>query len=293
MSVATAKEKTFASALVKSSYGKSLVRLTKINRSGKVPTWKEITVETELAGPDFGGCYYEGDNSKIVATDSIKNTVYVIGAKNELKNIEEYGLALAKHFLNDYKHVDDVNIRINEDVWRPIPIEGGVHPTSFAKSQSDLRYAHIHMTRKETKVTSGIDNLIVAKITNSEFAGHIKDAYTTLKDTHDRIFGTKVEARWVWKNTSADFNGGYEKARKIMLETFANHHSLSAQQTLFAMGDAVLAKVSDIEEISLTMPNLHRIPFDLEPLGMENKNEVFVTTSEPHGTIKGTLARKK
>lgn len=293
MSVGTANEKAFVSTLVKNSYGKSLVRLTKINRSGKVPTWKEITVETELAGPDFAGCYYEGDNSKIVATDSMKNTIYVIGARNELKSIEEYGLALAKHFLDEYKHVDDVQIRISEEGWSPIQIEGGVHPTSFVKAQSDLRCTQIWMTRKETKITSGIDNLIVAKITNSEFAGHIQDAYTTLKDTHDRIFGTKVEARWVWKNTSADFNAGYEKARHVMLETFANHHSLSAQQTLFAMGDAVLAKVSDIEEISLTLPNLHRIPFNMEPLGMENKNEIFVNTSEPHGTIRGTMARKK
>ncbi len=293
MSVGTTNEKTFVSTLVKDSYGKSLVRLTKINRSGKVPTWKEITVETELAGPEFGGCYYEGDNSKIVATDSQKNTVYVMGARNDLNSIEEYGIALAKHFLDDYKHVDEVNVRISEDVWTPIPIEGGVHPTSFVKAQSDVRVTHIQMTRKETKVTSGFDNLNVAKITNSEFAGHIKDAYTTLKDTHDRIFGTKIEARWVWKNTSVDFNAGYETARRIMLETFAHHHSLAAQQTLFAMGDAVLAKVKDIEEISLTLPNLHRLPFNLEPLGMENKNEVFVNTSEPHGTIKGTLTRKK
>ncbi len=293
MSVSTTKEKTFVSTLVKDSYGKSLVRLTKINRSGKVPTWKEITVESELAGPEFASCYYEGDNSKIVATDSQKNTVYVIAARNELKSIEEYGLALAKHYLDDYKHVDDVNIRISEEVWSQIPIEGGLHPTSFVKAGTDLRYTHIHMTRKETSIVSGIENLNVAKITNSEFAGHIKDSYTTLKDTHDRIFGTKVEALWKWKNASCDFNGGYEKARKIMLETFAHHHSLAAQQTLFAMGDAVLAAVSDIEEISLTLPNLHRLPFNLEPFGMENKNEVFVNTSEPHGIIKGTLARKK
>lgn len=293
MSVTPTKETAFASTLVKDSYGKSLVRLTKINRSGKVPTWKEVTVEVELAGPEFSGCYYEGDNSKIVATDSMKNTVYVYGARNDLNSIEEYGIALAKHFLDDYKHVDEVNIRISEDIWSNILIEGGVHPTSFVKAQSDMRYTHIYMTRKKTKVTSGIDNLIVAKITGSEFAGHIKDAYTTLKDTHDRIFGTKVEARWIWKNEKADFNAGYEKARQIMLETFAHHHSLSAQQTLFAMGDAVLAKVADIDEISLTMPNLHRIPFNLEPLGMENKNEIFVNTSEPHGTIKGTMARKK
>ena len=286
-------EKSFASTLVKNSYGKSLVRLTKINRSGKIPTWKEITVEIELAGPEFAGCYYEGDNSKIVATDSMKNTVYVFGARNDLKSIEEYGLALAKHFLDDYKHVEEVNVRINEDMWVPIAIEKGNHDTAFVKDRGDHRYTHIQMTGKETKITSGIDNLVVAKITGSEFTGYITDSYTTLKPTTDRIFGTKIEARWIWKNTNCDFNAGYTKARSLMLETFAHHHSLSAQQTLFAMGDAVLAAVSDIEEISLTLPNLHRLPFNLEPLGMENKNEVFVTTSEPHGVIKGTMARKK
>lgn len=289
----TTKGNCVVSTLVKNSYGKSLVRLTKINRSGKVPTWKEITVETELAGPEFSGCYYDGDNSKIVATDSMKNTVYVMGARNDLNSIEEYAIALAKHYVDTYKHVDEANVRISEDVWTKIPISNGNHDTSFVKAQSDWRYTHVQTTNKETKVVSGIENLIVAKITNSEFAGHIKDAYTTLKDTHDRIFGTKVEAKWTWNNSSADFNDGYERARRILLEAFATHHSLSAQQTLFAMGDAVLAQVSDIEEISLTLPNLHRIPFNLEPLGMENKNEIFVTTSEPHGTIKGTLARKK
>lgn len=267
--------------------------MTKINRSGKVPTWKEITVEIELAGPEFGGCYYEGDNSKIVATDSMKNTVYVFGARNDLKSIEEYGLALAKHFLDDYQHVDEVNVRISEDMWVPISLEKCVHETSFVKDRGDLRVTHIQMTRKETKVTSGIDNLVVAKITNSEFTGYITDSYTTLKPTTDRIFGTKIEARWTWKGTNCDFNGGFAKARSLMLETFANHHSLSAQQTLFAMGDAVLAANNEIEEISLTLPNLHRLPFNLEPLGLENKNEIFVTTSEPHGTIKGTMARKK
>jgi len=291
MSGRMTKEKSFASTLVKDSYGKSAVRLTKVNRSGKVPTWKEIAVEIELIGPEFSGCYYKGDNSKIVATDSMKNTVYAIGARNEIKSIEEYGIALAKHFLDGYTHVEEAYVRINEEIWNPIAIEGGFHETSFVKNQADLRYAEIHMTRKATKVTAGIDNLIVAKITNSEFSGYIKDAYTTLKDTTDRIFGTKIEARWTWKNDQCDFNGGYEKARKLLLATFAHHHSLSAQQTLFAMGDAVLAAIPEVEEISLTLPNLHRLPFNLEPFGMENKNEIFLNTSEPHGTIKGTLKR--
>lgn len=293
MSVAGTKEKTFNSTLVKNSYGKSLVRLTKIMRDSTPPRWKEITVETELIGPDFAGCYYDGDNSKIVATDSMKNTVYVHGARNPLNSIEEYGVSLAKHYLDDYSHISEVIIRIVEDVWTNIPLNGKTHPTSFVKAQGDDRVVEIRMDRKSTDVISGIDNLVVAKITDSEFTGFIKDEYTTLKETRDRIFGTMVEARWKYSNTKADFNKCYETIRRVMLETFANHHSLSAQQTLYAMGDAALEAVKDIEEISLTLPNLHRLPFDLKPLGLENKNEIFMTTSEPHGTIKGTIARKK
>lgn len=292
MTVGKTKERPLTTTLVKNSYGKSLVRLTKVNRSGKTPTWKEMTVETELFG-DFADCYYDGDNTKIVATDSMRNTIYVIGAKHPLASIEEYGLALAKHFLAEYSHVSQAFIRIVEDVWSNIPIEGGHHPTSFVKSHDDDRVSTIWMNREESKVESGIVNLNVAKITDSEFSGFIRDKYTTLGDTTDRIFGTTIDAHWKYVNPSADFNKAFETARKVMLETFAKHHSLSAQQTLYAMGDAVLEAVSEIEEISLILPNLHRLCFDLRPFGLENTNEVFVSTSEPFGTIKGTIARKK
>lgn len=276
--------------LVRDSYGKSLVRLTKVLRDSKPARWHEITVETELVGPEFAGCYYDGDNSRIVATDSMKNTVYVEGAKHSLNSIEEFGLHLAKHYLDDYSHVSEVFVRIQENVWTQISPD---HPTSFVKSREDLRIANIRMDRKSTDIESGIDNLVVAKITDSEFTGFIKDKYTTLKETHDRIFGTKILAHWKITNQKADFNAAYETARKVMLDEFAKHHSLSAQQTLYAMGDAVLNAVKDVEEVSLVLPNLHRLPFDLKPFGMENKNEIFMTTSEPHGTIKGTIARKK
>jgi len=292
MSVSKTKEKPLTTTLVKDSYGKSVVRLTKVMRESTPPKWKEISVESELIG-EFAGCYYDGDNSKIVATDSQKNTVYVLGAKHSLNSIEEFGLALAKHYLDDYAHVAEVIIRICEDVWSQIPVNGGLHPTSFVKSRQDNRVTTIRMDRKKTDIESGIENLNVAKIADSEFSGFIKDEYTTLKDSHDRIFGTKIDARWTYNNQSADFNGSYEAARSLMLETFANHHSLSAQQTLYAMGNAVLEANKDVEQISMVLPNLHRIPFDLKPFGMENSNQIFVNTMEPHGVIKGTLARKK
>ena len=294
MSVSNTTEKrSFTTTLVKNSYGKSHVRLTKINREGPTPTWREITVETELVGPEFAGCYYEGDNSKIVATDSIKNTVYVEASKHSLNSIEEFALHLAKHYLSDYAHVSEATIYIEENVWAQIPVNGSLHPTSFVKSREDMRVATVRMDRKRTIVESGIENMVVAKITNSEFSGFIRDKYTTLKDTSDRILGTKVIAHWTYNNQNCDFNAAYENARRIMLETFAQHHSLSAQQTLYAMGDAVLNAIKDVDEISMTLPNLHRIPFDLKPFGLENKNEIFTNTIEPYGIIKGTVSRKK
>ncbi len=278
--------------LLNNSYGKSRVRLTKVMRESSPPKWKEITVESELIGDEFDGCYYDGDNSKIITTDAQKNTVYVIASKNNLNSIEEYGMALAKHYLDDYSHVKEVIIRIQEELWNNIPVNGSVHPTAFVKCAGDTRTTAIRMDRKKTDVVSGVENMVVAKITQSEFFGFIKDSYTTLKDTHDRIFGTSVTANWTFATTQTDFNAAYETARKVMLETFANHHSLSAQQTLYAMGDAVLNAIKDIEKISLVLPNLHRLPFDLKPLGQENRNEIFVNTTEPQGTIKGTVGRK-
>ncbi|HEY9717021.1 MAG TPA: urate oxidase [Trichormus sp.] len=286
------ESKYTSTTLLNNSYGKSRVRLTKIIRESSPPKWKEITVESELIGDEFDSCYYDGDNSKIVTTDAQKNTVYAIASKNHLNSIEDYGMALAKHYLDDYSHIKEVFIRIQEELWNNIPVNGSVHPTAFVKSAGDLRTTTIRMDRKKTDVVSGIENMIVAKITESEFFGFIKDNYTTLKDTHDRIFGTSVSANWRFSTDKTDFNAAYETARRVMLETFANHHSLSAQQTLYAMGDAVLNAVKDIENISLVLPNLHRLPFDLKPFGLENRNEIFVNTTEPQGTIKGTVGRK-
>jgi urate oxidase len=292
MSTTSTIKKPFVNTLKSNSYGKSMVRLTKVDRHTTPPRWKEITVATELRG-EFETCYSEGDNSKIVATDSMKNTVYVMASKHDVNSLEEFALIIAKHYLDDYAHVAEVEVEISEDAWSQIPVGNELHPTAFVKSREDIRSAKVSMNRKETRVESGIDNLAVAKITNSEFSGFIKDSYTTLKDSTDRIFGTKINAHWTYNTKSPDFNNVYETARKTMLEVFAHHHSLSAQQTLFAMGEAVIETIKDVEEIRLTLPNIHRIPFDMKPFGRENRNEIFVTTSEPFGLIKGQISRKK
>ena len=91
--------------------------------------------------------------------------------------------------------------------------------------------------------------------------------------------------------TEANVREGMQEVRRALLETFAGHQSLSVQQTLHAMGAAALEACPRVERITLTMPNKHRILVDLKPFGLENANEVFVATDEPHGTITGTLQR--
>ena len=101
-----------------------------------------------------------------------------------------------------------------------------------------------------------------------------------------------LEARWTYGAKAANWNALHSQARQVLLETFANHNSLSVQQTLYAMGEMVLARSPEIESITLTMPNKHRILADLKPFGLENANEIFVATDEPYGSITGTLSRQ-
>jgi urate oxidase len=131
----------------------------------------------------------------------------------------------------------------------------------------------------------------VLKTTASEFSNFVTDRYRTLKDTKDRIFATTVDAEWTYSIRKADFNGSFSAIRTALLTTFATHHSLAVQQTLLAMGEAALAASPAIQSIDLKMPNQHRIPFNLEPFGIKNDNEIFVPTDEPFGMITGVVTR--
>jgi urate oxidase len=134
--------------------------------------------------------------------------------------------------------------------------------------------------------------LLILKTTGSAFKGYVKDKHTTLKETDDRIFATNAEIRWKYTREDLDFNVCHQKIRQAILETFAKHASLSVQHTLYAMGESALGACADVSEISMTMPNKHCLLVDLSPFGMQNKNEIFVPTSEPHGLISGTVKRK-
>jgi urate oxidase len=273
------------------AYGKSGVRLTRVTRLPDRHEIRELTVDVRLEG-DFEGSYTHGDNSRIVATDTMKNIVYALAQGRPAEAIEDFGAAVAGHFLDEYAQVRSTAIRLAESPWQRITIAGREHPHAFVGGGSETRTAHVVRDRGGLRVEAGLEGLHVLKTARSAFSGFVRDRYTTLPETTDRIFATEVQARWSYAAGSAvDWNETHARVRRALLETFAEHDSLSVQQTLHAMGEAALGVSGALDEITLIMPNRHRILFELGRFGQTNANEIFVATDEPYGLITGTLRR--
>lgn len=272
--------------LKENSYGKSSVRLTKVARKDPNHELIELSVDISLSG-DFAASYESGDNSKIIATDSMKNTVYVLAKEGDFASIEEFAVLLARHFTRTYSQVDWAGISISQTSWLRL----AKHPHAFVDGGSERRICRVVLDTEKLTLAGGVVDLRFLKTTGSEFHGFVTDRYRTLKDATDRIFATSVEAAWTYASESADFNATFVAARSALLGTMADHHSLSAQQTLLTMGNAVLKACPALRSINLTMPNLHRILVDLKPFGLENNNEIFVPIDEPHGVISGFVER--
>jgi urate oxidase len=277
------------SILTQNAYGKSGIRLTKVTRGAERHELVEMTVEVELEG-DFAESYATGDNRGLVATDTMKNTVYALARGWPVDPIEGFGLHLAEHFAA-LPQVSSTTIRLSQELWERIAVDGAPHPTSFVGGGSERRVATVVRTGDESTVRAGLQGLLVLKTTDSAFVGFERDRYTTLPETDDRILATSVTARWSYAAGEHDWNACHAQIRQAMLEIFARHHSDSVQQTLRLMGDAALGARPEVTEITLELPNRHRILVNLSPFGLDNPNQIFVPTEEPFGMISGTLRR--
>jgi len=276
--------------LIHNSYGKVTVRLTKVQRTPAQHNLFEFNVDVSLTG-DFEPAYTQGDNRKVIATDSIKNTVYVLAARNEIKSPEQFALLLGEHFCKTYAHVNSATVTITQDLFSRVPTKTGEHPHAFVASGIEKRYCVATVTPSEKKIIAGLYDLEVLKTTDSAWKDFLSDEYRTLPDTDDRIMASRVKATWQFNKPAPDFDGTYTAVRNAIINAFATHKSLGVQQTEFVMADDALKAAADISQITIEMPNRHRVPFNLKPFNLENKNEVFVTTSEPAGYITATVTR--
>ncbi len=282
-----------AARLTSQRYGKHRVRVSKIRRPRNEAAnrerheFVEVTVDVELAG-DFDAAYLGGDNRSIIATDTCKNTVYVVAQDDDLTNIESFGVALAEHFIDNYGHVGLCRVALRERVWERL-LES---PHAFVGQGQSTPTALVELSRGDRpRVVAGIDGLLIAKTTESGFANFHDSKLRTLADTDDRIMATCLTAEWTYLPANHDFANCRNQIAGALLARFIDHYSRSVQETLFLMAQAALDSCHAVSDITLTMPNKHHLLANLTPFGRENDNEVFVVTDEPFGFITATVTR--
>jgi urate oxidase len=272
-------------------YGKARVRLSRITREGDRHLFNEWKVKVLLEG-DFESSYTEADNSRVLPTDTMKNTVYYVARGSKVATIEEYAMELGDYLLTNNPQVSGVCVEVEERAWERLIVDGAAEPTTFKLGGPEVQTVRaVRDKGREWSIRSGVDGLTILKTTKSEFTGYIKDKLTTLKQATDRIFGTSATVTWDYTLAKTDFAQARARILAALLREFAAHHSLSVQHTLFDMGKTALEAAPEIARIKLTMPNLHHLLADLSPFGQDNPNRIFVPIDEPHGYIEATVER--
>jgi urate oxidase len=265
-------------------YGKAETRLVRVDRDGGRHALRDLNVSVALRG-DFDATYLTGDNATVLPTDTMKNTVYAFAKRFGVGEIEDFGLRLARHFVDSQPSVDAARVSIEEYAWTRLG------PHSFARAGGETRTAAMTYDGHDSWVVGGLQDLVLLNSTDSEFRGYVRDEYTTLPEAQDRILATAVAARWRFGEAPGDWSDSHAGVRAALIEAFVDTYSASLQQTLYQMGLRVLEKRPEVVEVRLSLPNKHHLLVDLAPFGLDNPNEVFVAADRPYGLIDGTVCR--
>ncbi|BBY26231.1 factor-independent urate hydroxylase [Mycolicibacterium sediminis] len=276
--------------LGKNQYGKAENRVVRIYRDTPRHEIRDVNVSTCLRG-DFHAAHLAGDQSDVLPTDTQKQTAYAYAKEEGLRTIEDYGLALARHFVGDVAPVEAARIEIEEYAWQRAVVEGREHDYTWIRSGQEVRTAAVTVDGSGEWVVGGLKDLTILKSTGSEFSGFLTDDYTVLEPTHDRVMATSLVAQWRFTSTDVDWDAVYAGVKTLLVERFAVIQSLALQQTLYEMGAAVLRAYDVIAEVRLSAPNKHHFLYDLSPFGLDNENEVYNADDRPYGLIQATVTR--
>lgn len=270
--------------LTSNAYGKAAIRLVKLVREESRHRIHDCTVQVRLEGR-FESAHTEGINTDVLPTDTMKNTVFALARDATLDDPERFAHLVCRHFLDTAAAADRVTVELMLHRW------DRAGPHGFTRGPDEVRVASVTATREGVEIEAGLGGLGLLKSAGSSFEGFPRDRFTTLRDTDDRIFATDLSARWRYAGFPPSCDAAWDKVRNALIESFTAHESRSVQHTLYAMGEAALAACPEMLDIDLTMPNRHHLLVDLTPFGLENRNEIFLATTEPHGLIRGTVAR--
>ncbi|WP_416956138.1 factor-independent urate hydroxylase [Nocardioides sp. T5] len=274
-------------------YGKAETRVVRIVRDTERHQIRDLTVSTSLHG-DFAAAHTDGDQSHVLPTDTQKNTAFAYAKKHGVSSPEDYAIALGSRLLEATPAAEGAVVRVEEHAWDRIPVNGFGHDHAFVRRGGEVRTTVVEVTSAGPVVTSGLRDLVVLKSTGSEFTGFLRDEYTTLADADDRVLATALKADWRFSRVDdVDWNTTWDAVRARLLATFATTYSRALQETLYAMGRAVLEAHDEIDRISFEAPNKHHFLVDLEPFGLDNAGEVFIAADRPYGLIEATVMREE
>lgn len=248
-------------------YGKENVRVYKVHRdeANGTQTVTEMTVSCLLEG-DIETSYTVADNSVVVATDTVKNTIYIKAKQHPVTPPELYASILGSHFLERYAHIHAANINVVTHRWTRMTIDGKPHPHSFYRDGQETRNVDARISREGgVELTSGIAGLTVLKSTGSAFHSFIRDEYTTLPEVWDRILSTDVDCGWSWRFpdlkavevATPKFDKAFDDARGIVMKTFAEDESASVQNTMYKMCEQILDAEPEVRTVTFALPNKH------------------------------------
>jgi len=265
-------------------YGKAETRVVRVDRDGDTHTVTDLNVSVALGG-DLDPPHLTGDNTVVLPTDTQKNTVYAFAREHGIGQVEEFGLLLARHFVDSQPTITRAQVTVEQYGWRRLG------PHSFQRDGAEVRTATVRHDAERTEVVSGLRDLVLMNTTDSEFHGFITDRYTTLPETRDRILATAVDAQWRHAGTGSDWAESYVEVRRALVGAFVETYSLALQQTLYAMGERILTARPEIVDVKLSLPNKHHFLVDLGPFGLDNPDQVYFAADRPYGLIEGVVRR--
>ncbi|MBN9621050.1 MAG: urate oxidase [Actinobacteria bacterium] len=276
-------------------YGKAENRVVRIYRDTPRHRIVDLNVSTTLRG-DFAAAHLDGDQSDVLPTDTQKNTAFAYAKEYGVDSPEDYALALGAHLLDATPKADSAQVRVEEYAWDRIPTGPDGHDHAFLRRGGAVRTTVVTVAGRGAEqrswVVAGLRDLVLLKSTGSEFRGFLKDRYTTLAETSDRILATSLVARWRYtRSHDVPWNDSYAAIEATLLDAFANTYSRALQETLYVMGRRVLETDEQVAEIRFSAPNKHHYLVDLAPFGVPNDGEVFVAADRPYGLIEATVRR--
>lgn len=263
-------------------WGKSEVRVSKVLAGEDVDDFIEVTVQVLLRG-DVAAAHTEGDNSSVLPTDTMRNTVYGLAQEHLGHDLESFGEVLCGRFL-DREDIHTAEVHLSRKNWQR------ASPTGFVGGGSERRTARLVRGADEA-THAGVEGLVLLKTRGSAFVGFPRDEFTILPEASDRLLATSVAAEWTYSSPPSDPSATWALVRDTLIDRFFGDWSASVQHQGYMMGEQVLASAPEVSEISLHLPNQHHLPFDLARFGMTWDGTVFHPVSEPFGDIYLTVTR--